>query len=82
MYDYLEAKLAEAPDDFDGEEVTPAVSDLFQVNEACRKLDSPTADMLHCFVTRFLYVAKRASLDLQVSDAFLCKRVQAPNIGD
>ena len=31
MYDYLEEILAEAPYDFDGEDVTPAVSDLFQV---------------------------------------------------
>ena len=47
MYDYLEDILAEAPDDFDGEDVTPAVSDLFQVDRACRKLDTPTADLFH-----------------------------------
>ena len=29
MYNYLEDILAEAPDDFDGKNVTPAVSDLF-----------------------------------------------------
>ena len=82
MYDYLEGILAEALDDFDGEDVTPAVSDLFQVDEAYRKLDTLTADMFHCFVARFLYVAKRARPDLQVSVAFLCKRVKAPNVGD
>ena len=53
MYNYLEDILAEAPDDFDGENVTPVVSDLFQVNEACRKLDTPMADMFHRFVARF-----------------------------
>ena len=73
MYDYLEDILAEAPDNFDGEDMTPAISDLFQVDEACRKLDTPTADMFHCFVARFLYVAKRARPDLQVSVDFLCK---------
>ena len=46
------------------------------------KLDTPTADMFHYFVARFLYVAKRARPDLQVSVAFLYKRVKAPNIGD
>ena len=51
MYDYLEDILAEAPDDFDGEDVTPAVSDLFQVDEAYRKLDVPTADIFRCFIT-------------------------------
>ena len=35
MYDYLEGILAEAPADFDGEDVTPTVSDLFQANGAC-----------------------------------------------
>ena len=64
MYNYLEDILAETPDDFDGEDMTPAVSNLFQVDEACRKLDTPTADLFHCFVARFLYVAKRARPDL------------------
>ena len=62
--------------------MTPAVSDLFQVGEACRKLDTPTADIFHCCVARFLYVAKGVRPDLQVSVAFLCKRVKAPNVGD
>ena len=82
MYNYLEDILAEAQDDFDEEDVTPAVSDLFQVDEAYRKLDIPTADMFHRFVVRFLYVAKRAKPDLQVSVAFLCKRVKIQNTGD
>ena len=81
-YDFLDNILAEAPEDFDGEDVTPAVSDLFQVDETCRKLDIPTADMFHRFVARFLYVAKRVRPDLQVSVAFLCKQVKTPNIGD
>ena len=34
MLDYLEDILAEAPECFDGEYVTPAVSDLFQDNES------------------------------------------------
>ena len=82
MYNYLEDILAEAPDDFDGEDVTPAVSDLFQVDEACRKLDTPIADMFYRCVARFLYVAKKARPDLQVSVTFLCKQVKAPNVGD
>ena len=82
MYDYLEVILAEAPNDFDEEDVTPAVSDPFQVDEACRKLDTPTVDLFHCFVARFLYAAKRARPDLQVSVTFLCKHVKAPNIED
>ena len=29
MYDYLEDILAEAPNDFDGKDITPIVSNLF-----------------------------------------------------
>ena len=58
MYDYLEDILAEAPDDFNGEGVTPAASKLFQVDEACRELDAPTADMFHRFVARFYVCSK------------------------
>ena len=36
MYDYVEDIQVEAPGDFDGKDVTPAISDLFQVNEACQ----------------------------------------------
>ena len=32
MYDYLEGILSKAPADFDGEDVTPAISELFTVN--------------------------------------------------
>ena len=58
MYGYLEDILAEAPDDFDGEDVLPAISNLFQVDEACKKLDLPTTDMFHCFVARFFVCSK------------------------
>ena len=47
MYDYLEDILAEAPDDFDCEDVTPVVSNLFQVDEDCMKVDVPTLDLFH-----------------------------------
>ena len=34
MYNYLKDILTEAPADFDVEDVTPVISDLFQVNGA------------------------------------------------
>ena len=82
MYDYLENILDEAPAEFDGEDVTPAISELFTVNLTHQKLDTPTADLFHRIVAMFLYVAKRARPDLQVAVAFLCKRVKCPNVGD
>ena len=82
MYDYLESILDEAPSDFDGEDVTPAVKDLFSVNMSQQKLDGPTLDLFHRIVTMFLYVAKRTRPDIQVAVAFLYKRVKCPNTGD
>ena len=82
MYDYLEDILDEAPPDFDDEDVTPAVSELFTVNLTHQKLDTPTSDLFHRIVAKFLYIAKRARPDLQVAVAFLCKQVKCPNVGD
>ena len=82
MYNYLENILDEAPAEFDGEDVTPAISELFTVNLTHQKLDTPTADLFHRIVAKFLYVAKRARPDLQVAVAFLCKRVKCPNVGN
>ena len=60
IYDYLEDILAEAPDNFDGEDVTPTVSNRFQVDAACKKLDVPTADLFHRFVASFLVCSKKS----------------------
>ena len=77
MYNYLEDIPVETPDDFDGKDVTPVVSDLFQVNKTYRELDTQIADLFNCTIARFLYVLKRARPDLQVTVSFLCKRVKA-----
>ena len=61
--------------------MTPATSKLFFVNLTHWKLDAATAYYFHRVVTRFLYVAKRARSDLQVTVAFLCERVKCPNVG-
>ena len=82
MCDYLKDILAEAPDEFDSKDMTPTVSDLFQVNEVCQKLDVITTDLFHYIVTRFIFVAKRARPDSQVAVAFLCNQVKSPNVED
>ena len=82
MYDYLEDILDESLLEFDGEDVTPAISELFTVNLTHRKLDTPTSELFHHIVAKLLYIAKRARPDLQVAVAFLCKRVKCPNVGD
>ena len=82
MYDYSEDILDEAPSDFDGEDVTPTISNLFTVNLTHQKLDAPTVALFHRIVAKFLYIAKRARPDLQVAVAFLCKRVKRLNVGN
>ena len=82
MYDYLEDIIADAPDCFDGDDVTPANSTLFQVDESLDKLGDDDADYFHRTVARFLYAAKRTRPDIQVAISFLCKRVKEPNTGD
>ena len=82
MYDYLKSILDEAPSDFDGGDVTPAVKELFSINVTQQKLDGSTSDLFHRIIAMFLYVAKRARPDIQVAVAFLCKRVKCTNTGD
>ena len=82
MYDYLEDTIADAPDCFDGEDVTPAISTLFQVDKSLDKLKEDDADYFHRTVARFLYAAKQAQPDIQVAISFLCKQVKNPNTGD
>ena len=82
MYEYLGDILLEAHANFDGEDVTPAISEPFSVNLTHRKMNTVTEDYFHRIVARFLYVAKRVRSDLQMAVAFLCKRVQYPNVGD
>ena len=52
VYDYLEDILAKTSDDFNREDITPAVSDLFQVDGACRKLDTKMEDLFSRFAAR------------------------------
>ena len=82
MYDYLKNILAEAPLDFDGEDVTPTISERFSMNATHRKLDTTMVDLFHCIIARFLQVAKRVGPDLQAAVTFLCKQVKCPNISD
>ena len=58
IYHYLEDILSEATADFDGEDVTPAVRELFTVNLTQRKLDTANADLFHRIVTLFDLIYK------------------------
>ena len=82
MYDFLEDILIDAPPEFDGEDVTPATKTFFIVNENSPLLPLEKAEYFHCTTACFLYAGKRARPDIQVTMAFLCKRVREPNESD
>ena len=62
MYDYLEDIILEAPSDMDGEDVTPAISNLFQVNPECEKLDQPTSEPFIGWLQDFYMLRKEQDL--------------------
>ena len=61
---------------------TPATKLLFTVDERSPPVTQKKAMVFHSIVAKFLYVAKRARIDLQPSIAFLCTRVKAPTEQD
>ena len=63
-------------------DATPVAQHLFQVDETSPLLDGETADTFHRMVARFIYVAKQARPDLQVTVAFLWKRAKYSNKDD
>ena len=54
---------------------TPAVKNVFQVDEASPLLDQERAELFHTFVAKALFACKRSRCDLQVAVAMLCTRV-------
>jgi hypothetical protein len=83
MFDYISNMLDGIPDDMKGESATPAGAHLFQVDE-----DNPTllketeAVIFHHNTAKLLFLAKRARPDIQLAVAFLCTRVQHPDVDD
>ena len=82
MQDYIENMLEDVPRDMDGSAVTPAGMHLFQVNDDAEHLDKVTADVFHSITAKILFLCKRGRPDVQVPIAFLCTRVQAPDVDD
>jgi hypothetical protein len=65
-----------------GESATPAANHLFQINEKEVLLSEATAQLFHHNVSKLLFLAKRARLDIQTAVAFLGTRVKAPDVDD
>jgi hypothetical protein len=82
MFRFIRDTLAELPADMDGGKLTPAAAHLFDVSEGAEKLSEEKADFFHHLVAKLLFLCKRARPDIQTAIAFLCTRVQAPDVDD
>lgn len=82
MIDSIQNMLETLPDDMNGESITPASNYLFTVDRLAEKLDSTTADLFHHNTAKLLFLCKRARPDIQTAVAFLCTRVQGPDVDD
>jgi hypothetical protein len=82
MIDYKKDMLEGLPDDMTGESVTPAADHLFTVNADAEKLNTAEAELYHHNTAKLLFLCKRARPDMQKAVAFLCTRVQHPDVDD
>jgi hypothetical protein len=67
----------------DKKAATGADNHLFQINPKAKPLDETTSMMYHhSNVAKLLFQCKQARPDIQMSVAFLCTRVKAPDADD
>jgi hypothetical protein len=85
MFDFLEEVIV-AFDKADpkgcGTKTSAAPTDLFKINEDCRKLPPKKSKEFHNIVAKMLYATKRARPDTCTSIAFLTTRVREPDDDD
>ena len=83
MKKYITDMLADLPKDMDGVSATPAAKHLFEINDENPKyLDNERKQIFHHNVAKLLFLSKRARPDIQTAVAFLCTRVQQPDMDD
>ena len=82
MVDYMTKLVDDFPYDVSKVVPTPAVENVFQVDEASPLLDQERAKLFHTVVAKALFACKRSCCDLQVAIAMLCTRVKSPTEED
>jgi hypothetical protein len=75
MKQYLEEAIVESGMDIRQEAATPALRNLFDVNESSPALKKTDAEAFHSVTSKLLYVSLRARVDLLLAVAFLCTLV-------
>ena len=84
MKKYIEKMLQEFPypNDIKGKAKTPAGEHLFIINDKGEYIGDEKAEVFHTTVAKALFLCKRSRLDIQLTVAFLCTRVQNPDQDD
>ena len=85
MLEYVAELLkafAEAEPGMKGTKSSAAPSDLFKVDEDCRKLSQEQAAVFHNLTAKTLYATKRVRPDTCTAVAFLTTRVREPDEED
>ena len=86
MFDYVKlilSRIDPSDKDMNGTSVTPATANLFCDHDVDSELlNEEEADEFHAHVARLLFLCKRSRPDIQTPVAYLCTRVQSPNIHD
>jgi hypothetical protein len=75
MSDYIKECIDVFAENCTGTVCSPAAEHLFQVDEACPKLDEPRRKLLHSITAKLLFVTNRARPDVQLPISFLSSRV-------
>jgi hypothetical protein len=82
MKEYLKEALVESGMNITRSAATPALRDLFEVDERSPALQKNEAESFHSITAKLLYVSTRARVDLLLAIAFLCTRVSKSTVQD
>ena len=80
--EYLKEALTEPGMDITCSATTPALKNLFDVDEHSPALESGEAEVFHSITAKLLYVSTRARVDLLLAIAFLCTHVSKCTVQD
>jgi Reverse transcriptase (RNA-dependent DNA polymerase) len=82
MNEYIKECVEDFPEDCTGTVRSPAAEHLFQVDEACPKIDETRRKLLHSITAKLLFVANCARPDIQLPISFLSSRVTCADEDD
>ena len=82
MKEYSRESLSESNLNIVREAATPATRELFEVSEKATPLAGGRAVIFHSVVSKLVYVAIRARMDLLQAVGFLCTRVSKSTVED